>query len=257
MKKEKNLIEEFKNLIDPPSLAPLAAATQVAHDIIQSPDYDEASKQECFRLLVETFCFRVRNSCIVDTFYSFARAFQVHIGTSDEHSTLMEFARKVLNSPQVVEALSSASVKNSHSYFVSQSAKLIEKFFSEESILKILRKRTKKLVSFIFGHHPAILRDVELQKKWIKSYLSYPHIEPAFGIRYITDEALNSLPLEISFAFIKKIISFLTPNLMKHFSLETIKNIALVHVTVYGKDEDNQYVLKHLEEYRTIFCNVQ
>lgn len=166
----------------------------------------------------------MRNSCFIDVLNEFINSLRIHLDASDEYSlSMMEFVRKVLNDPQVLDSFLKASIINRSQYFISRVAKNIEKFFYAESIRKILSKRTKGLVTFVFGHHCFIVQDVKLQKKWIKAYINYRYVEPMFGIRYITKEALETLPIEVSYVFVKKVINYISPNLMVNFDLETLK----------------------------------
>lgn len=253
MSKNRCNIQEFEELLENPIPYRVAYSIKPLHDIVHNPKCDEALKQNCINRVIEKIVWLNECGCVVDFLYNLVDSLSSCFERQDKRSkSIVEFARQIVNHPAVVESYVNAHTDRRHHFFVEKIAEGIGSLFTDETALKVLQNNPNKDIFVIFGYHPVLLKYVHLQKRWICYYSKYKKIEPIFGIRHITDEALLSVPVEDAFNFIKKI--FLPWNAqdliqnMLYLKLETIKRITFVYIAAHGMDKDVNYVIRGIKK---------
>lgn len=138
------------------------------------------------QLVYDYFVQMVSYRCRENTFHFLASMF------SNVSKGYNNFLRRLLNEPSVINSIKLSRIRIVDKDDIRIIAKSFVDVFDCNSVLDILRSKVSRSVFVVFGYHPAIVHDVELQRKWIKVVAE----EPLYVVRevpwYITNKALES-----------------------------------------------------------------
>lgn len=231
----------------------------VVSNFLNDSSSKEVEKQEVYQKFVEAFTSicrentsNVLNLCADVLVNSYMAAFlRLKKSSAEEYEDIKKLMRKVLNDPVFIDGMKSPSPFFRNRCNMQNITKLLHNYFEDKTITSILTSRTLPKTHFLlFGSHPALLKNLSLQKKWIYHYAKSKLTAPYLSHFYITDEALKSVPINIGLGFAFNYLNYarIEEDNPPSFKLDTLARIATIYSVANGKDWKVERVFLLIED---------